>query len=494
EEPGGRSCSRRHDRPSHGSAGAGVAGSLGVGRLGGRGCARDLWREGSRRRVRGVHLGLRARTGARPGDHRVGDAFLAGGRSRQYRRSGIPPGPRRARHPGPASSAPASDGGHRVRAAPRRPGEPARQLADHRHRRAYHEQDGLAGVARDSRAGAGARDGAGGKCVRRPHAGSDGTGCDLGNGQRHRAPTANPNAFDLSGAGIPFVADSVSYSAGVTAGFTLTGRIAMLGHRQAGKVTLALDGAGHLTGSVNEALTPPDSIPLVPGFGGLALVVSQVPGSFGVSLMDGSPPVFDLTAAGSLSVGVGGKPYRAQATVEATNTGLRVSNLTLPTGADSLGVIDLTVVRLGLAHLQIPALSLDQSTGRWHFDLLFDGSLQFPQLDSLALPAVSGVELTETGFSIPQINLAQLSLPAVAVQGFTVTPLAFRTRSALTFNWFTGQLPSDWGFGFDLGLGFGTGAPGGLQGLELSVLNAGLAGGVFTGQIESPPLAQPIAI
>lgn len=307
-------------------------------------------------------------------------------------------------------------------------------------------------------------------------------------------PTANPNAFDLSGAGIPFVADSVSYSAGVTAGFTLTGRIAMLGHRQAGKVTLALDGAGHLTGSVNEALTPPDSIPLVPGFGGLALVISQVTGSFGVSLMDGSPPVFDLTAAGSLSVGMGGKPYRAQATVEATNTGLKVSNLTLPTGADSLGVIDLTVARLGLAHLQIPALSLDQSTGRWHFDLLFDGSLQFPQLDSLALPAVSGVELTEAGFSIPQINLAQLSLPAVMVQGFTVTPLAFRTRSALTFNWFTGQLPSDWGFGFDLGLGFGTGAPGGLQGLELSVLNAGLAGGVFTGQIESPPLTQPIVI
>ena len=308
---------------------------------------------------------------------------------------------------------------------------------------------------------------------------------------------AGATGFDLSGAGIPFAIDSVAYTAGngASPSFALSGALALFGQRQAGPVTLQLDATGHLTGSVDLALTPVDSIPLVSGFGGLSLVVSHVSGSFGAALTGGGPLQFDLDAAAALNVGADAAGrYRASAVVEASNTGVKVTQLTLPPAADSLGFVDLGVVRLGLSGMQVPSLTFDPAAAKWHFDFVFNAALQFPQLDSLTLPGVSGVELTESGFSIPAINLPQLSLPAVTVAGFTVTPVAFRTKGPLAVSWFTGQAPADWGFAFDLGLGFGPAAPAALKGVSLSVLGAGLSNGAFTGQIVPPPLSQPIPI
>ena len=308
---------------------------------------------------------------------------------------------------------------------------------------------------------------------------------------------AGASGFDLSPAGLPFAIDSITYAAGGGAApsFALSGALALFGQRQAGAVTLQLDATGHLTGAVDVALTPADSIPLVPGFGGLSLIVSHVAGSFGAALTGGGPLQYDVSATSALVVGTGttGR-YRASAVVDASSAGVKVTQLTLPAGADSLGFVDLGAVRLGLSGLQVPALTYDPAGLKWHFDLLFDAALQFPQLDSLMLPGVPGVELTETGFTIPQINLPQLTVPAVTVAGFTVQPQAFRTKGPIAVNWFTGQGPTDWGFAFDLSLGFGSAAPAALRGVTLSVLGAGLTNGVFTGQIEPPPLSRPIAV
>jgi len=313
-------------------------------------------------------------------------------------------------------------------------------------------------------------------------------------GARVPAGTAG---FDLSAAGLPFAVDSIAFAASANAAATLSllGEMALFGQRLAGSapVALQLDATGNLTGGVSVTAAAPDSIPLVPGFGGLALLISSVTGSFNASLLTGALK-FDLSAAAALAVGSpGGAGYRASATVAVTDQGVAVSKLDLPTGADSLGVVDLGVVRLALSGLQVPTLSYNAATGTWSFDFVFNAGLQFPQLDSLTLPTVEGVELTPQGFKIPQLNLPQLGLSPVSVLGFVVSPLAFRTARAITFNWFAGQAPSDWGFGFDLSLGFGQSAPPALRNLTLTVLNAGLSGGVFTGTAEPLRLASPLA-
>ena len=301
---------------------------------------------------------------------------------------------------------------------------------------------------------------------------------------------AGAAGFDLSGAGLPFAVDSVRYTAGARSpSLAIYGAPVLFGSRQGSGVALQLDAMGMFSGAVDVTLPQNQSISLVSGFNGLTLSVSRVSGSFNAGLLNQSL-IYDLSATGALAVGA----YKAGATVEVSDQGTKVSQLTLPTGADTLAFVDLGALRVGLSDLQIPTFAYDGASGNWTFDLVFNAALQFPQLNSLTLPTVSGLELTPQGFTIPAINLPQLAVPPVTVAGFQVAPLAFRTARSVTYNWFTGQAPSDWGFGFDLQVGFAADAPPALQNLQLTVLNAGLTNGVFTGQIEPPTLSEPIAM
>src|SRR6185295_18988994 len=80
--------------------------------------------------------------------------------------------------------------------------------------------------------------------------------------------------------------------------------------------------------------------------------------------------------------------------------------------------------------------------------------------------------------------------------GFALNVKAFR-MSGLTFNWFTGQGPTDWGFGFDLELGLGNviaEAPQAFRDMRVQILNAGFRNGRFSGPLERLAFPTPLNI
>ena len=310
--------------------------------------------------------------------------------------------------------------------------------------------------------------------------------------------TAAP-AFDLSPAGLPYAVQGISYAAsdGGPYQLTVTGTLTLFGAQEGSQVALQIDATGRLSGTVGVTLPNAVSLQLAPGFPGLTLAVSGVSGTFDVPLLgaSGGSARYDLQATSRLVVGApGGQQYAAGATIEASDAGMQVRNLTVPTGADSIAYLDLGVVQLGVSRLVVPTLSYDRASGAWSFDLQFDAALRFPQLGGLTVGPVSGVEVTPSGITIPQINLPQLAVAPAQVAGFELTPVAFRTAGPITYDWVNARGPADWGFAFDLEIGFGAGAPQALSGVQVSVLGAGLANGVFTGQIEPFTPSVPIAL
>ncbi len=224
--------------------------------------------------------------------------------------------------------------------------------------------------------------------------------------------------------------------------------------------------------------------------------LTSASGSFSASLLGGAGGIkFNLSLGTVLALTLSPtQTYSASATIVASDQGLTISNLTLPSGIDSIKYLSVGGFNLGVGNLRVPTLSYAQ--GKWNFDLQLDAAFVFPFLSADTI-AVKGIDLTPSGFTIPQINVPQLAVPAVSVAGFSVQATAFRTTAPITYNWFTGQGPSNWGFGVDLQIAFaglGAGAPAGLSGLKLSVLNAGFSNGVITGTVESQTLPTPISL
>ncbi|HKJ91677.1 MAG TPA: hypothetical protein VJ957_00860, partial [Longimicrobiales bacterium] len=315
-----------------------------------------------------------------------------------------------------------------------------------------------------------------------------------------RVPAQAMSAFDLSAAGIPFAIDSIAYEPGQDGDwrFLLNGQLSMFDQQLAGpgSVSLTLGGDGALAGKVTLPLS--QRIPLVPNSQKLVLALDTVRGSFDAGLATGRLR-YTLDLVGGLELALGGaKPYRLGATVEATDHGISVPRLEPPAlGVDSAAraTLHLGFARMGVGNVRIPTLSF--AHGNFDFEMLFDVNLEFPDLDSLKLPTIKDVSLRSDGFTLPAVDIPEIKADsAFLMDGFALKPLAFRMDS-VRYDWFTGSLPSDWGFGFDMELSFPglpPDLPAGLRNARLTILNAGIHDGHLTGTIEPRPFEPAIRL
>ena len=319
---------------------------------------------------------------------------------------------------------------------------------------------------------------------------------------------ADRAALDLSALGIPLAIDTLAYDRESGGAYRLAvgGALMLFGQAQTGatgsKVLLTVDGTGTLTGSVD--VTPNASIALVPGSDKVMLGVQRVRGTFNAGLTSGRL-AYTLSLDGSLDVATApSEGVHADATLEVSERGVKATRVAV-TGGDATRFIDLGGFRLGLRNLRVPSLAWAADAG-FRFELLFDAVLDFPALGNLTLPPIADISLRQDGFTIPAYEIPQLTLQQAAsaaagaagfdsasVAGLPITPLAFR-MGAVRYNWFTGQGPADWGFGFDLELSLARllpEAPASLRAMKVRVLNAGLRGGHPVGTIERVSFPQP---
>lgn len=302
--------------------------------------------------------------------------------------------------------------------------------------------------------------------------------------------------LDLTAVGVPFIVDSVSVAvAGRTPQLALAGRLPLFGDARGGRAAarLTLDAGGTLGGDM--AFVVAERIGLVPGSERIALAVDSVRGHFDVHLPTAQVRfAIDLIGGLELETSTTGRT-RAAARVEVSDAGVRVSDLTLPTGAQ-LRRLELGDFALGLDRLAVPRL--EYIGGQWDFEVALDVALEFPGLGDLRLPTLRQVLLTPRGLALPEYVVPEFPENAAVVDlgGFRARPLAFR-MAPLTFDWVRGLAPTDWGFRFDLELGFDglpAALPPELRGVRVSVLDAGYANGRFTGRIETRDLAVAVPL
>ncbi|MFO7894270.1 MAG: hypothetical protein R6U63_11085 [Longimicrobiales bacterium] len=314
----------------------------------------------------------------------------------------------------------------------------------------------------------------------------------IANGAIHAAVPAGAADFDLTAVGLPVAIDSIAYEAGAAGyRFVLASQLALFGEQQGGArdLRLELDDTGRLTADVLlEGLGA--QVALVPGFQDLVLTVDTVRG-----WLDARPALgaldFDMELAGELALTLApDERYVASAGLKLTDTQLQVERLELDAQRPTR-YLELPGVTLGLGNLRVPQLGYDPVTG-WDFELLFDLEMAFPELGGLGLPTLHDVALRTDGFTLPAWEVGDLaqaldSVPTAELAGFVVEPRAFRMDS-VRYDWFAGRVVGDWGFGFDLDLVFPDAAPQGLAGVRVSVLDAGMSAGRFTGTIEARDL------
>ncbi|MDH4043776.1 MAG: hypothetical protein OEW06_04885, partial [Gemmatimonadota bacterium] len=323
-------------------------------------------------------------------------------------------------------------------------------------------------------------------------------------------------AFDFSALGLPLVIDTLAYDREPNGAYrmALGGSLALFGQTPTApsptKVLLTLDGNGTLAGTVNVPIQ--QAVDLVQGSSKLTLALDSASGSFNANLPTGRLQYrLDVSAALALETGPG-QWYRAGATLEVSDLGVKTTNVRYATaneGQDTTRFIDLEVFRLGLRNLRVPLLAWDEING-FRFELLFDAVLNFPTLSNLTLPPIRDIALRNDGFTIPAYEIPELTLDTAAFGaadlkvsfvedtlkfgGFVLQPLAFR-MSEITYNWFTGQGPADWGFGFDVEFRFANlaaQAPPALRNVSLRLLDAGLQNGQLHGSLERVVFPQPL--
>jgi len=323
-------------------------------------------------------------------------------------------------------------------------------------------------------------------------------------------------AFDLSALGLPLVIDTLAYDREPDGAYRMAvgGALALFGQAPTAppptKVLLTLDGNGTLAGSVDMPLQ--QSVALVQGSNKLTLALASASGVFNANLPTGRLQ-YRLDVTGDLALETApGEWYRASATLEVSDLGVKTTNLRYATGAegqDSTRFIDLEAFRLGLRNLRVPLLAWDQVNG-FRFELLFDAVLNFPTLSNLTLPPIRDISLRNDGFTIPAYEIPELALDTAAFGaadlkvsfiedtlrfgGFVLQPLAFR-MGEISYSWFTGQGPANWGFGFDVEFRFanlGSDVPVGLRNVSLRLLNAGLQNGQLYGSLERVAFPQPL--
>jgi hypothetical protein len=310
-------------------------------------------------------------------------------------------------------------------------------------------------------------------------------------------PAGQQSAFDLARADVPFAITRITYGAGAAGDYELrlAGRLALPGAASAdggAAIELVLLPGGTLAGSFDVPFA--GRVPLAARADRLEYAFTSVSGAFDVGLIAG-PRQWRIDHTGTLRIALAdGEPYAVAATLRASDTGLEFG--AIAAGApDEFRFFDAGPVRLGIANVAVPRVEYSTLDG-WDYDIEFDLALSFPELGGVELPPARRLMLGRDGFEIPQLRIAELQADAFEAAGFALRPLAFR-MDRLRIDPFGGSLPDDWGFTFDLELGFhelGDAAPAALRGTTLTALDVGYRNGRLIGEVEARVLDTPITL
>ncbi|NQT24931.1 hypothetical protein HQ585_06235 [candidate division KSB1 bacterium] len=252
--------------------------------------------------------------------------------------------------------------------------------------------------------------------------------------------------LNLDGQGIPLILSDVQFDASQSQRLDCMAAPFILGRMiENSRVPVEIQYDGTLQGNFYSSLS--EQIPLVSGSDKLAYQMHIFRGT-----VHGTPSLSivqtDLIVEGALiltsenqslemPVALALNPGMAQS-VGSTQSG---ENITLPLESISLHLSDVTCHQL----------SYNKSQEAWSFDLGFDMSIEFTDLD-LSLPDVRDVHMSRFGIEIPDI-----SYPDLNIQNYTpfgpihLRPVAFRMYP-YNFNWlhYDGGDIGDWGFFFDV--------------------------------------------
>lgn len=273
------------------------------------------------------------------------------------------------------------------------------------------------------------------------------------------------------------------------------------------------DGALELTGAlaVDDIELCPDLVAAPEENGGLRIDGSCAPaaqlafesrGTFGFAVdsarVDGmiafgaDVAAFDVRLAGAFTVRRDGRRERLAegalllgptgASVEVRDTGELLEG----------GAFDIGLARLTLSNGRPERLAYTTGAG-WDVELQFDGRVEFPSVDTVAV-TLRGIVLSDEGLYVPAAE-TPLTGRALDLDGFRVRPVAFRSSETRV----TWDAPAavGWGFGFDAHVHFPDAAPAALRStwLEAVGLQVGSEGlsGAIRARIPEQEIIVPVA-
>lgn len=327
-------------------------------------------------------------------------------------------------------------------------------------------------------------------------------------GEIHVSVPELDERFDLSQLGIPLDLKQISYGQFsfediFLDGLFLSGDLLLFDEElgDGADITFYVGSDGSLSTSIIiEELNA--QIPLVPGSDLAILSIGSLSGWAEFQLLQPVLPEFQFNITGGFEL-TAGEEHSARANIglEYSRQGIFMQEFEYDVSSESPKIdIDPFIFQVNKIHAL--DLSYDSKDGFDFFAQLdFAFGMRFEDNDTLLIP-LQGVEIRPTGFAIPaqEVNDGSsppLQVPPVNLLGFDLEPLAFRT-SAVVVNVFdfspgdlSGLIPR-----MDFGLSFpelADLAPD-LEGLSLTVLDAGYQNGSFTGSIEVHQPLQPIKI
>ncbi len=297
----------------------------------------------------------------------------------------------------------------------------------------------------------------------------------------------DPNEFDLSEMGIPFQIQRLTYQPG-TGGlysFLAEGALKIFGQTQPWPVQLELTRDGRLAGDVSQSGGTP--IALVDQSDRFQLVPEQIDGSINCALLLRSPE-FQFNLAARLQW-------------QTTQSSLPVS---ISMNENGVSAIEPVPGAGFLLSFPFADLRFSDVTIEWfsYIDEMFDFGLscsadfQFPGLGGLSINDVGPVQFTSQGFYFPQTSHSLAGGSAIAYQGVSLTPLAFRMPS-LDVDWFQPAAQEMFPGRFDMAVNFPNFPdhfPDALKNADLSLLDAGLEDGYLVGDVYPRTFLQPTRV
>ena len=313
--------------------------------------------------------------------------------------------------------------------------------------------------------------------------------------------------FDLSRFGIPLSLKDIYYGNIEQDDLALDGLFfrgnLFLFEKELGEdasVAFRITTDGAMSGSVEmEDLNA--SIPLVPGSDLAVITIEEVSGYGSYNLLQPQiPPVFHFDLASNFLLQVNEDNYAgADISITYNQHGLLTDFNYQLSGQTPYFDLDPFIFRINEVHSL--SLDYDKEDGfDFYAALDFEFGMKFEE-DSLLIP-LQGIEIRPGGFAIPAQEVHDgttppLQVPPIELLGFELQPLAFRTHDVVVdvFSFSPGDLS-----GLIPNLDFALSFPGleemapNLEGISLTVLDAGFQNGRLTGSVEVHEPIQPITV